>query len=225
MPKVRFGSNQAAARRGLRVALPLLVLGASALFFSCKSDPPAATPDPPPTEFRTFQRAQDDIDSLKYNPSFEPDFNNLTPQPWVEPATQAQTDDVSVFPDRIEFPASHTEVLSWDPGRIVVAPPGKGAGKNGIGFARKVSSVAQSGDKIIVMTVAPAIEEILQGDFRMLFDPEKAQVVDLSKVDPQWVADNLYQQTPDVQHMPGELLTDNYPPDTAPMSFFFVTFL
>lgn len=133
MPEVRFGSRRG-EHRTWRVGMPLLMLGACTLFFSCKSDPPAP-PDPPPTEFRTFQAPQDDLDSLKYNPSFEPDYNNLRPQPWVEPATQEQTDDVSVFPDRIEFPSSHTEVLSWDPGRIVVATPGKGAGKNGLGFA------------------------------------------------------------------------------------------
>ena len=217
MSEVCFRSRTE-VRRGRRALLPVLVLGACTLSFSCKSDTPPS--DSPPTENRLFQAPQDDIESLTYNPSFEPDFNNLTPQPWVEPATQAQTDDVSVFPDRIEFPSSHTEVLAWSPGRIVVAAPGKGAGRNGLGFARKVSSVAQSGDKIVVMTVAPAIEEILQGDFRMKFDPDSAQVVDLSKVDAQWVADNLYVQTPDVEHMPGELLTDNHPPDTAPMGFF-----
>lgn len=71
-----------------------------------------------------------DAVSANWHPSFDPDYNNLTPRPGVEAATKAQTDDVSVTPTALIFPkAAHAEVLTWKPGRLVVAGPGEGAGR------------------------------------------------------------------------------------------------
>lgn len=202
-----------------RDTLPVLLFGVSTLLVACKTDS-VGTLDTPTAVTTVFAAPQEDLDSLPYSPSFQPDYNNLAAQPWVEPATQEQTNDVDVFADRLEFPVSHAEVLTWQPGRLVVAGPGKGAGKNGLGFARRVTAVETVGSKIVVKTGAPAIEEILQGDFQLVLDPNKGTDVDLSKVDAQWVTDNLYANDPDVDAMPGELLTDDYPPDIAPMGFF-----
>ena len=193
--------------------LPALLFYASALL-ACRNNTPEDT------DKVLYAAPQEDLASLPYNPTFEADYNHLQAQPWVEPVTQSQTDDADVYPDRLEFPVSHTEVLTWHPGRLVVAAPGKGDGKNGMGFARRVTSVANSGKKIVVKTSAPAIEDILQGDFQMVLDPAKGTDVDVTKLDLQWAADNLFFNTPDVDNMPGELLTDDFPPDVVPMGFF-----
>ena len=98
-----------------------------------------------------------------------------------------QQDEVDVYPDRLEFPDTSVEVLKWQPGRLVAGAPSQGTGKSAMGFARRVTSVAKMPPKIIVMTTAPAIEDLIQGDVQIQLNPENSQDMDLSKADLDWV--------------------------------------
>lgn len=175
-------------------------------------DPSAATPGRPSVPSLpgpTYDPEQQDLASLKWNPSFEPDYNNLQPQPWVEPVSNAQRDSVVVRPDELVFHASESpEVRDWAPGRVVVSAPGEGAGTNPLGFARRVVSVRDEGDTIIVATETVGLEDVVTGDFQSTYDPATAQDVDLSKLDLEWASQNLYMFSPDV-FMPGEPLLDD----------------
>jgi len=193
-------------RRAPVVALASLSLA----FLACSSDPEPA-PLAPPAAVRA-DPGQDDLGSLVYKPSFEADYNRLVPQPWVEPASPAQANDVVVKADRLEFAkTAHPEVLGWAPGRVVVAPPGAaaGTGKNPFGFARRVVSVSDDGTTITVLTVSVGLEDVVTGDFQQVFDPNAAQPVDPSKVDLEWLAANMYLNTDDVVNMPGDELADD----------------
>ncbi|AKU95532.1 Tryptophan synthase alpha chain [Labilithrix luteola] len=176
--------------------------------------PPADTGTPgPATPPATTPDGQEDLKSLVWNPHFEPDFNNLTAQPWVEPVTKSQQDTVVVRPDELEFLAAvNPEVRDWAVGRVVVSAPGEGAGKNPFGFARRVVSVRDEGDKIIVTTESVGLEDLVAGDFQSTYDPSQSSEVDLSKLDLEWAAANLYTSSPYV-YMPGEPLLDDYPVD------------
>lgn len=217
--KAKIEVSRRQSPKALRRVVLTSVLASLSILQSCASIP--GTPgDAPPVETTIFSAPQEDLDSVVYNPTFEPDYNNLTPQPWVEPVTTAQQDAADVYPDRLEFPAAMTEVLAWEAGRLVVGAPSQGAGKNAMGFARRVASVAMMGDKIVVMTRSVAIEDILQGDVQLRLDPEAAQPLDLSKADLDWVANNLYFQETDPVAMPGELLTDDAPGDAVALGLF-----
>lgn len=173
-----------------------------------------------PTEKTVFSAQQDDLASLPYQPTFEPDYNRLTPQPWVQPVTTAQQDGVDVFADRLEFPDTMSEVLTWEPGRLVVAAPGQGTGKNAMGFARRVVSVQAMPPKIVVITTLPSIEEILQGDMQLQLKPENGKDMDLSKADLDWVTENLYFNSDVPVEMPGEPLIDDVGDDANALGFF-----
>jgi hypothetical protein len=135
----------------------------------------------------------EDLDSLEFHPSFEPDYNNLVPQPWVEVATTTQTDTVTVLPDKLIFPlADNAAVLTWLPGRVVVSAPGAGSGANPLGFARRVVSVATVNNTIEVMTTTLSLEDIVTGDMQQTLDFDNMVDVDLEKLDLEWAAQNLY---------------------------------
>ena len=146
----------------------------------------AATPvdaGPPP----------EDLDSLAHNPTFEPDYNNLVPHPWVEVASTMQQDSVSVEENKLIFPLNdNPEVLSWQPGRVVVSAPGGGPGANPLGFARRVVSVTTVGSNIEVATETLGLEDIVSGDLQQTLDFDHMVDVDMSKLDPEWAAANLY---------------------------------
>ncbi len=166
------------------------------------ADPGTSSPSTPDPE-------QQDLSTLKWNPTFEPDFNNLQPQPWVEPVSTAERDTVVVHADELVFLAAESpEVRDWAPGRVVVSAPGEGIGKNPLGFARRVVSVRDEGDKIIVATETVGIDDLVTGDFQTTYDPATAKDVDLSQLDLEWAAKNLYMYSPDV-FMPGEPLLDD----------------
>lgn len=192
-----------------------IMLAGLPMLLSCQATPEDASPK----ETVLFSAPQDDLSTVTYNPSFEPDYNNLKPQPWVEPATQAQQDAADVYPDRIEFPESMTEVLSWQAGRVVVGAPSQGAGKNGMGFARRVVSVSLASPKIVVKTKTVAIEDLLQGDVQVQLKPEEGRTLDLTKVDLDWVTNNLYFNDSDPVMMPGEPLVDDYSLQTTQLGF------
>lgn len=177
---------------------------------SCKSEPEK----PAVKEWTVFEAPQDDLSKIQYNPTFEPDYNRLTPQPWVEPVTTAQQDAADVYPDRLEFPESMIEVLDWAAGRVVVGAPSEGTGKNAMGFARRVVSVMQVSPKIVVKTTSVAIEDLFQGDVQLQFKPDTAKPMDLTKVDLDWAANNLYFNDSGTIDMPGEPLTGNSPGGT-----------
>lgn len=139
---------------------------------SCQTTTPEETPT---KETVVFSAPQEDLNSIQYKPSFEPDYNHLTAQPWVEPVAKTQQDEVDVYPDRLEFPDTSVEVLKWQPGRLVAGAPSQGTGKNAMGFARRVTSVAKMPPKIIVMTTAPAIEDLIQGDVQIQLTPRTAR--------------------------------------------------
>ena len=140
---------------------------------------PIDTPTPP----------QDDLSSLTWAPSFDPDYNNLSPHPWVMPTTKEQQDAADVLDDRLVFPKDTSpEVGDWQRGRIVVAGPGEGAGRNPLGFARRVESVTEKDGKWIVATTHVALEDLFEGDFQLRFNPSTTKEVDLSKLDLAWVA-------------------------------------
>lgn len=178
------------------VTLPIV------LVFACGSTPPAPMPAPEPP--------QDDLASLKYQPTFEPDYNRLVPQPWVEPVTKSQRDNVVVKPGSIEFPASsNPEVRDWAPGRVIVSAPGEGPGSNPLGFARRVTSLREENGTIIVETESIGLEDVVTGDFQQVIDPAVGKPVDLSKLDLDWAAANLYSDPDDIVSMPGEPLPDD----------------
>ncbi|MBX3224746.1 MAG: hypothetical protein KF795_29790 [Labilithrix sp.] len=210
-------------------ALWLLTPCVAALIAACSSDggnsssgapdgrePASAVVTPPSTP---DDDEQDDLSTLKWNPSFEPDFNHLAPQPWVEPVSAAEKDTVVVHPDELVFSALETpEVRDWAPGRVVVSAPGEGAGQNPLGFARRVVSVRDDGDRIVVATETVSLEDVVSGDFQSTYDPADAKDVDLDKLDLEWAAKNLYMFSPDV-FMPGEPLLDDAP---DPMEYVWV---
>jgi hypothetical protein len=170
------------------------VLGVSC-FEGNPADPGRSTT---PTEDVKFS-VPDKIDwpTTPYTPTFaKKDFNAISAQPWVEPVTDEQRDAVDVFPDRIEFPASMVEVADWEPGRVIVAAPGAaaGTGKNPLGFARRVAEVKVGGPKIVVMTTAVGLRDVITGDFAQTLDMKTATPVDMSKLDRNWAAQNLYHQ-------------------------------
>ncbi|WP_437775973.1 FG-GAP-like repeat-containing protein [Sorangium sp. So ce1097] len=199
------------------VALPLLCFGVI-IAASCSdtAPPPIRPPPDEPLPAGTNISGGDTTEALdaiaaNWQPSLDPDYNNLTPRPGVEAATKAQTDDVTVTATELVFPrATHPEVLTWKPGRIVVAGPGAGAGKNPMGFARRVVSVAEQGANIVVTTEIPVLQELFEGDVQMTFDPDKAQEVDLTKLDLEWAAENLYANVDFSSESPG-VLTDSFP--------------
>lgn len=172
-------------------------------------------PDPDTVPAGTVISAGDSdeaLDAIKANwqPSLDADYNNLTPRPGVEAATKEQADDVTVTATELIFPkATHAEVLAWKPGRIVVGEPGEGIGKNPMGFARRVVSVAEQGQNIVVATEIPVLQEIFEGDVQMTFDPDKAKEVDLNKLDLDWAAENLYSNVDFSTEM--ETLPDDFP--------------
>jgi hypothetical protein len=159
--------------------------------------PPTDAGDPNnPTDAGTAVDAgppPEDLDSLEFHPSFEPDYNRLVPQPWVEVATTTQTETASVAPDKLIFPlAENQAVLSWLPGRVVVSAPGTGPGANPLGFARRVVSVATVGNTIEVTTETLSLQDIVTGDMQQTLDFDHMVDVDLNKLDLEWAAENLY---------------------------------
>lgn len=195
-----------------------MLAGLQVALVSCKSTP-APEQEQPPEETLLFSAPQEDLSSIKYEPSFEPDYNRLTPQPWVEPVTQAQQDAADVYPDRIEFPATLTEVLGWEAGRVVVGAPSQGAGKNALGFARRVVSVTSTPPKIVVTTKTVPIEELLQGELQLQLTPENSRPMDLSKADLDWVVKNLYANDPSADDLPGQPLVDDSPSGAMSLGF------
>ncbi len=203
-----------------RVAALGLLVPCLAALVACSSDvgdtprseptpPDNTTPDPTPPP-PTTPDGQEDLASLVWKPQFAPDYNNLTAHPWVEPVSKAQQDTVVVRADELEFLAAESpEVRDWAVGRVIVSAPGEGAGKNPLGFARRVVSIRDEGEKIIVTTESVGLEDIVTGDFQSTYDPAKATEVDLSKLDLEWAAANLYTSSPYV-YMPGEPLLDDY---------------
>ncbi|HZH13093.1 MAG TPA: hypothetical protein VE057_01890 [Archangium sp.] len=133
------------------------------------------------------------LDGSTWTPRFEPDFNNLRAQPWVEVVTAQQARTVVVTPDSLRFPRQATpEVLQWEPGRVVVAGPSEGSGANLLGFARRVTSVSSAGSTIVVHTEPVALQDIITGDLQQTLDFSRMKDVDLSKLDLQWAANRLY---------------------------------
>lgn len=195
-------------KNGLRRVVWATVLAALPMMQGCAYIPDNGSGSAP-VETTVYEAPKEDLNSLVYSPKFEPDYNNLTPQPWVEPTTKAQQDGVDVYPDRLEFPSTMTEVLGWQRGRVVVGAPSQGTGKNAMGFARRVVSVMQNASKIVVMTTVPAIEDLLQGNFQFQLKPEDAKPMDLTKADLDWVTNNLYYHNRDAVALPGEPLVDD----------------
>ncbi len=141
----------------------------------------------------TAKSPHEDLDSLVWEPQFEPDYNNLEPQPWVEVVTEAQARNVVVRPDTLIFPkADHPEVLLWEEGKVVVAAPSDGPGANPLGFARRVVSVTEVDDTLVVETEAVALQDIVTGEMQFTFDYSEVQTVDISKLDLEWAARHLY---------------------------------
>lgn len=151
------------------------------------------TPEEDNPDTFTAKSPHEDLDSLVWEPQFEPDYNNLQPQPWVEVVTEAQARNVVVRPDTLIFPkADHPEVLLWEEGKVVVAAPSDGPGANPLGFARRVVSVTEVDDTLVVETEAVALQDIVTGEMQFTFDYSEVQTVDISKLDLDWAARHLY---------------------------------
>lgn len=186
-----------------------------------KSTPSASTPDgadasvpnaPAPIPVVPGD-GNEDLTSLKYEPHFDPDFNTLTANPWVEPVTPAQADEVIVTPTSLIYvAANHPEIKDWAAGRVVVSAPGsKGSvGTNPFGFARRVVSVTESNGQFVVATESVGLEDLVTGDFQSTFDPATAEDVDLSKVDLDWAIANLYTNDAPAFEPGGTPLLDDY---------------
>jgi len=169
------------ARRSL--ALTLVASGALVGFSACTSSPEDKAPDDP-------------LAAVKWEPSFEPDYVNLTPVPGVEPATKEEQDFAVVNDDSLEFPADKADsVRDWQPGKIVAAAPGEGGlGSNPFGYARRVVEVIERDGRIIVKTERLGLQDIAEGEFQVRADNDGVDV-DVSKLDKKWLADRLYVQT------------------------------
>jgi hypothetical protein len=161
--------------------------------------------------------ADTDLQSFAGDPVFEPDYNHLTPYPWVQPATPKQTEEATVSGDRLVFPrVGNDDILTWEPGRVVVGGPGANARThNPFGFARRVLSVQVEGDTIVVMTESLRLEDVVQGDFQIAVQPDQAKTADLSNVDLNDVISALYQD-PDVIAVPDDELVDDAPDPNDP---------
>jgi hypothetical protein len=156
-----------------------------------------------------------------WQPSLPPNKLDVTPVPGVEVLTEAQQNQVVVSPERLRFKAAdHPDVLAWPKGKVLVsAPAAPGSpGRNPLGFARKVERVEQVGEDIVVTTTAPALEEIIQGELQVEFDPETAHEVDWAALEPQaeWVADRLYTNSGPLTDTWPEMLRDDGPAAAAP---------
>ena len=169
------------ARRSL--ALTLVAGGALVGFSACTSSPEEKAPENP-------------LAAVKWEPSFEPDYVNLTPVPGVEPATKEEQDLAIVSEDTLEFPADKADsVRNWQPGKIVAAAPGEGGlGSNPFGYARRVVEVVEQDGRIIVKTERLGLQDIAEGEFQVRADNDGVDV-DVSKLDKKWLAENLYGQT------------------------------
>lgn len=181
--------------------------------------PDAGTPVPETPEEEQQPDTQgygpppEDLDGLAWAPQFEPDYNTLQPQPWVEVTTPRQAQTVVVTPEKLIFPRSENpEVLRWEAGKVVVSAPSAGSGSNPLGFARRVRSVAVVGDTIEVLTEPAALQDIVTGELQVRFDLAQMQEVDLSKLDLEWAANNLYVNAPVLSpELGGDLGPSNYP--------------
>lgn len=178
----------------------------------CGSDEGAAPPSTLRDETGKVEEGGDDPSTLTYAPSFEPDYMNLVPRDEVEVVTQAERDTVVVMLGGVlAFSKSATPaVAAWAPGRVVVSAPGRGAGTNPFGFARRVTSVEIDGDRILVHTVSVGLEDLVSGDFQQRLDPSDPSFedVDLSKVDLETVANDLYGNETELMTFPEALTSD-----------------
>jgi hypothetical protein len=180
---------------------------------ACSSEDDAGKPAEPLPAGKTTDAGPDDPMNLKWNPTFEPDFNKLEANPAANPVSKTEQDSVTVMATRLEFPAAEgADAKTWEAGRIVVSAPGEGAGANPLGFARRVKSVREENGKVIVETETIGLEDLATGEFQVRFDPMDPTLkdVDLSKIDQAWAGKNLY-RSGGVVYMPGSPLTDNFP--------------
>lgn len=178
------GLHSATGHRVRRsLALTLVAGGALVGFSACSSSPEEKAPENP-------------LAAVKWEPSFEPDYVNLTPVPGVEAATKEEQDHAIVTDDSLEFPADKAEsVRHWQPGKIVAAAPGEGGlGSNPFGYARRVVEVIEKDGRIIVKTDSLGLQDIAEGEFQVRADNDGVDV-DVSKLDKKWLADHLYVQT------------------------------
>jgi len=164
------------------------LLGLVLLGGACSRTPPAS---------HTFDAGSsgpvEHLDGSTWTPKFEPDYNNLRAQPWVEVVTARQAQTVVVTPDTLRFPQQATpEVLQWEPGRVVVAAPSTETGTNPLGFARRVASVSSIGSTIVVHTEDVALQDIVTGDIQQTLDFSRMKDVELARLDLQWAANRLY---------------------------------
>lgn len=171
-----------------RPSLVLSMLVSLLLTGSCTT----TNPDDTPGEY-VVESPHEDLESLVWEPQFEPDYNNLQPQPWVQVVTETQARTVVVRPDSLVFPrAENPEVLHWETGQVVVSAPSDGPGANPLGFARRVVAVTEQGESLVVETEAAALRDIVTGELRLTFDYANMQAVDISKLDLEWAASHLY---------------------------------
>jgi hypothetical protein len=160
-------------------------------------DAPKLEPEPAPTWAEkggaTPAEHQAIVDA--YKPDFAPDFERLEAAPGVEPVNTTQQNDVVVKPNALLYDAvAHPEVLNWEPGRIVVSAPAESGaiGNNRLGFARRVTGVTLDGEFIVVSTEMPRLDQIVSGQLLKTFDFSQAQPVDLTGLDPEYVARTFY---------------------------------
>ena len=157
-----------------RAALVLVALAAT-LAACTGSDKPEAKP--------TVEK----VPAIAPGASAKPDFDHTTLKPNVVKSTQAQSDAVTVKPDRLEFPASDVAevVKQWPAGAPVVGnrKAGTGTGSNPFGYLRKVKSVTTEGDKVVVLTEPAVLADVLDGEAQLTADPHAAIPVDTTGVD------------------------------------------
>ena len=164
--------------------------------------------------------------SLAYQ--FDDDYVEVEAKPGVVAADDEAQQTASVKPDSLEFPAdTASDVRDWQAGRIVVAGPStNGTGVNPLGFARRVVSVEEAGEKIVVHTQPVGLYDLFEGELQVRLD-QYAEPIDLTQLDPQVLNDlstYLYTAGDDLDIiLPNafELLRDNAPePDKEIASVF-----
>lgn len=187
----------------LRHGLVVLVVGA--VLSSCSGAKDKPSPSLP----------EADLDAIKWEPDFPEDSNTLQLQEGVDVVEGHLADHVVVTPNELRFAvATSPEVGNWAPGRIVVSQPTSSSSsdsKNPFGFARRVLSVVREGEVFVVQTDVVKLEDIITGDLRVRVDSNALlQDVDLTQVDLQWAANNLYDVSPNNVFFPTlEALADD----------------
>lgn len=118
------------------------------------------------------------------------EFNEVEVLPDVQLASQALSDDVVLTPTSMALPLKGNEaLLQLKAGTVIAGNAAQDsrrrrvAGDNAFGFMRKVKSVKQQGDTVVIETEVAKLENVLTGSVHLAHDASEAADVDTTGVD------------------------------------------